>query len=336
MDYKPLISSKPIEIADILVCKAQAEAYDIQTNEFIGSYNMKNFVLLTEHPEIYSSQRFIQEAQNLNLQTEIKNPYHQTVSINQNETKTLDDTLVFHRTTGLRFENYDLNYSTHLKNSNAHVFNPVSSFLNLRDKDMQAIYLKQNGVESIPSFLFRDRPPHNILSQIKESLGEFLVDESYILKATRGNQGIGVNLVQGDNSLLSFLETFWAIQDQKFMIQPYLKGGDEYRILISNNKILGCLKRTPGESDFRSNSNRGNATRILEKDIPQKISELAYNTYRCSNSLYAGIDILSWKDHQFVIEINLVPGFKQMEELNDINFAKEILQDALSRSSGHV
>jgi glutathione synthase/RimK-type ligase-like ATP-grasp enzyme len=44
-------------------------------------------------------------------------------------------------------------------------------------------------------------------------------------------------------SLSSILETFWAMRDQRFLIQPYLEGGSEYRILICKNKVLGAIEK---------------------------------------------------------------------------------------------
>ena len=61
----------------------------------------------------------------------------------------------------------------------------------------------------------------------------------FILKTNRGNRGLGVNIVRGKDSLFSFLETFWAIKDQRFVLQPYINGAKEFRVFLLGGECLG-------------------------------------------------------------------------------------------------
>ena len=292
---------------------------------------MNEFILFTEHPDLHSSLRFIEEANNLGLKTSIINPYEQILETLPGKSLNMEKTLILHRVTGIRHQNYDLNLCFNLLSCGAKIFNSPTTFLKLRDKEQQAVFFHGHDINVIPTISFRKRPYRNDLEYINEKFSKYLkADEpSYILKTLRGNQGIGVNLIHGKKSMIGILETLWAIRDQEFLIQPYLEGGAEYRLLISAGKILGGIHRYPTEHDFRANSDRGNADPITISDLPPNVVEMAKKVHEVSGALYFALDIMEVNGELFLIEFNLVPGHKQMERLTGKNIAKEILKDAL-------
>lgn len=293
------------------------------------------FILFTEHAELHSSKRLLEEAAKANLSIKTINPYQEKLNLSHPIQSNLKGkTIISHRTTGIRYGDYDLRISADLQNKGAYVFNSPDVFMRIRNKESQAVFLHGQQIPIIPSYSFRDRPDHETVSKIVESFKNFLPNDSFIIKATRGNQGIGVNLIRGTQSLYSILETFWAIKDQKFIIQPYFEERSEFRLLISKNKILGALRRDSNHNDFRRNSGRGKAIKLAENELPNEVRHLGIKAFQSANPLYAAIDLLKWKDHIFVIEINLVPGFKQMEEMTGRNHAKEIVLDAVSMIEG--
>jgi len=139
----------------------------------------------------------------------------------------------------------------------------------------------------------------------------------------RGNQGIGVNLVYGVHSLKSLLETFHAMKDQKFIIQPFIEHKKEWRVFVIKNQIISIIERTIGKDDFRGNSKRSKGKCI--KKISSEIEAEILRAVELSGLDYCGVDIISDSNNYYFLEINAVPGFEQVEELSGINIAKELL-----------
>jgi ribosomal protein S6--L-glutamate ligase len=148
-------------------------------------------------------------------------------------------------------------------------------------------------------------------------------NQKYILKMNRGNQGIGVNFINGNKSLQSILETFSALNDQKFIIQPYIEHKTELRVFIIKNKIIAIIEKTINKNEFRGNSKRSKAKVI--KELPKNIIDEVIRISKLSQLDYCGIDILITGKKHYFLEVNAVPGFKQIEELSSINIAKELI-----------
>lgn len=292
-------------------CQVKRGEVEIQMNEMI---------ILSESAELHSTERFLKEAICLGISASHKNPYCENLFLSKESGKKYHQTLVLHRTTGIRFDDFDLALSADYKLRGATVVNTPEVLHALRDKQMQSVFFNGKNVSIIPTTLFRGRPP------TYENLKSIIGYDKFILKTVRGNQGIGVNIIRGEDSLSSLLETFYAIGDQKFILQPYFEDATEYRVLICREKILGTvLKKSGSESDFRKNSIRGYGKYLTEKETENNILDFAHNVFKLSGADYSGIDVIQHDGRLFLLELNLVPGFKQMEELSGKNIAKEML-----------
>ena len=291
---------------------------------------MPKVLVISDHPELYSSKRLIEEVQKKGLSAAFLNPFNHSMCLGRELPKKDSPQLVLHRTTGIRHADFDLSVALYLENNGAHITNSINSFSLLRGKEKQALFFAKHQLPAIPTFSFRGRPNPELVEEIThyfEKCG--FESEQFILKTIRGNQGIGVNLIRGRDSLASLLETFWAIQDQDLLIQPFIHIDEEFRIFTINGKIEGALHRRPQSGEFRSNSARGEGVAINITSIPNKIHELVYEAWKNSGATYAGIDLLKKGEEFLIIEYNLVPGFHQMEELTQKNIAAKIIDAAL-------
>lgn len=291
---------------------------------------MSHAIIISDHPELYSSKRLAEEIENKNCRATFLNPYDSAIALGKKVSDQKTPTFVFHRTTGIRHADFDLSVALALENEGAQIYNSLQSFFKLRGKERQAIFLSKHQIPFIPTYSFRGRPTIERLNEIQRFFEELnFNNEQYILKTVRGNQGIGVNLIRGKDSLSSLLETFWAIQDQDFLIQPFIQIDEEFRIFSVLGKIEGALHRKPIPGEFRSNSARGEGENINPSLLPSKLHEMIYKLYEKSGCLYAGIDLLKKDDQFLIIEYNLVPGFHQMEQVTKKNIAKKIIEAAL-------
>jgi RimK family alpha-L-glutamate ligase len=292
----------------------------------LKSSPLKSLIVASQSRELYSTSRFLYEGEKLKLKTIYLNPYDSSLLINfhnkkPNINKSSLDTLYLHRTTGVNFDDFDLVISSHYEAMGMKVSNPINATRLMRNKDEQALFMKTQNIPSIPSFVFRGKPTSQIIEEISRNLNT----SKFVLKMSRGNKGVGVNFINGIQSIQSLLETFHAMKDQKMLIQPLIEHQREWRVFVIKNEIMAVVEKKINASDFRGNAER--AKPKLIKKIPRELSELAIDAFSKSGLDYAGIDIIepSNGDQNLVCEINSIAGFEQIESLSKINIAKEII-----------
>ncbi len=280
----------------------------------------QTILVASESQGLYTTRRLLEESKRLKYQTEWLNPYEELLLFNKkNKLKSVSSGLYFHRTSGTRYDDFDLLVSKAHQLEGWKITNPLPSLPLFRQKDEQALFFKQHDLSSIPTLIYRGGPNENYWSEIKKLSKQ----EKYILKMVRGNQGIGVNLVESWQSLKSLLETFHAMKDQRFLIQPYLPHKKEWRVFMIKNQIMGVIERTLTKEDFRGNSKRSSG-KFLKK-IPSSLEKEVHKAFTASGLDYAGMDLMETNEGLKFLEINPVPGFEQMEELSGLNIARELI-----------
>ena len=302
------------------------------------------FLLITQIPNSNTSTRLIQEAKLLQLQTATLNPFQERLSfcsskiqmdcenkrkrhMVQKESK--KGLIGLHRSSGITFDDFDLLVSDNLIHEGAIIENTPKVLRNFRDKEKQSFFFFKKNVPQVPTLCIRGVPDHSILHEVDDIFYPFLKEEVFVLKTNRGNRGLGVNIIRGKDSLFSFLETFWAMKDQRFILQPYIHGAEEFRIFLLKGECLGgILKQQPKPYDFRKNSERAisHPKYFKAKMLPKEILELSRKIFEESGAFYLGLDFLITSEGPLIIEMNCSPGFEQFEKFSGINIAKEIIQ----------
>lgn len=256
------------------------------------------------------------EGDKLKRSTTWVNPYES--SLNTLE-KIIQNGTYMIRTTGIRYDDFDLTCARNYALLKYKIVNPVESIATFRSKELQAIFFKEHQLNSIPSFMYRG----TLTDIMWGALLKLSPSGDYILKMSRGNQGIGVNLVKGKQSLRSFLETFHAMKDQRFLIQPYIPHKKELRVFMIQNEIQAIVERTISADDFRGNAKRSSG-KIIQK-IPHSLRDELTKASKASGLNYCGIDLIYDGDNFKFLEINPVPGFEQIEVLSKKNIARELI-----------
>lgn len=288
----------------------------------MGNNEVKKSVIVASlNPNLYTTKRLIEEGRKLKRYVLYLNPYQFQISPNAPLKKSGTQGLYFHRTTGTNYDDFDLVVTKHHEISGMKITNPYSSLATFRSKDLQSLFFKEHALPGIPTLLYRGEMNEGL----KESLSALSKKEGkFILKMNRGNQGIGVNILESQKSLQSVLETFHAMKDQRFLIQPYLPHKKEWRLFIIKGEIIAAIEKTLHKEDFRGNSKR--STGKLLKKIPKDLEKIALLAFKHSGLDYAGLDLLlTEKGEILILEINPIPGFEQAEELSGKNIARELL-----------
>lgn len=276
----------------------------------------KKIIISSESSKLYTTKRLMAEGDKLKRSTTWINPYESSLNalhkISPNGTYMI-------RTTGIRYDDFDLTCARSYALHKYKIINPLESIITFRSKELQAMFFNEQELNSIPSFMYRG----TLTDLIWETLLKLSPSGDYILKMSRGNQGIGVNLIRGKQSLRSFLETFHAMKDQRFLIQPFISHKKELRVFMINNEIHAIVQRTITAGDFRGNAKRS-IGKIIQK-IPSTLHDELVRASKASGLSYCGIDLIfDGNDFRF-LEINPVPGFEQIEILSKKNIARELI-----------
>ncbi len=285
-------------------------------------------ILLAENPQLYSSTRILAEAKALGIKSETLNPYQHDLLISSSSAMKKQEIICLHRSTGIRFDDFDLAIAFALEAQGATVVNPLNTLKLLRSKLLQHQFFAATQLPALPTYALRGKIEQSSLEGVADDFAKIAGTEKYIVKTERGNKGIGVNLLESKKSLLGFMETLWGMQDQRFILQPYMPG-DEYRVLIIDGKIEGVILKQSDDSQYRKNANRATGQLIDHTSVPKNVLETALLCYQKAQALVAGIDIIVNQHGHYILECNLVPGFELMENKSGQNHAKQIIQAAI-------
>ena len=172
----------------------------------------------------------------------------------------------------------------------------------------------------------------NLDIPIKEIGGKYPM----ILKTAQGTQGVGVIYIDSKQTLLSTMQLTKKIdEDCAMLIQEFIKTPYDVRVMVLNGEVVGQLKRPVISGDFRSNISQGNEPQKIELTELEKSECL--KAAKSVNGKWLGIDFIPSEDREnkppYFIEINSSPGTGYIDELNDINISKLVLETFKNRSN---
>ena len=110
------------------------------------------------------------------------------------------------------------------------------------------------------------------------------------------------------------------------IIQEFIKDtwGKDLRVLVVNNKVVGCMMRQATDDDFRANLTRGGEG--FPYEVNEQIEWLSSESSKALDLDIAGVDLLFDNGGYKICEINSNPGFEGMENYTNKNIAGEIVQ----------
>ena len=157
-----------------------------------------------------------------------------------------------------------------------------------------------------------------------------------ILKTTEGTKGVGVVYIDSRKTLLATVQLINKIDENiNMIVQEYIKTPYDVRVMVLNGEVVAQLKRDVIKDDFRSNISQGQEPKKiklteLEKSQCVKAAEAVEGTW-------VGVDFIPSKDREkeppYFIEVNSSPGTKYINELNDINVHKMVVQTFKNRDN---
>jgi RimK family alpha-L-glutamate ligase len=146
-----------------------------------------------------------------------------------------------------------------------------------------------------------------------------------VVKVVTGSYGEGVYLCERHRDFKKLMEFVDNLGNKKTMIvQEYMgtRPGEDLRVLVIGGKVIGAMKRTAPEGDFRANISGGGTGEGYP--LTDKIEFLARETAKVLGLDIAGIDLLFDKDGFCVCEANSNPGFSGFEKYCGVDIADQL------------
>lgn len=145
-----------------------------------------------------------------------------------------------------------------------------------------------------------------------------------VIKLLEGTQGIGVVLAETKKAASSVIEAFYGLGNN-ILIQEYIKEskGTDIRAFVVDGKVVGAMKRTAKEGEFRSNLHRGGSAELIK--LSRKERETAVRAAKELGLTVCGVDMLPSDRGPLVLEVNSSPGLEGIEKATGKDIASEII-----------
>lgn len=310
------------------------QGLDLQRVQFQQFDEPSDFTVITWRPELYSNQRFLQSA--LDLQKKLT-----FISPEQIQSP-LPKTTYLLRLGSYRF----IESLEKLKACQLQCSNPLNLFELYRDK-IKTLQVWKEHLIPFPKSLILETSSRRIFdldhktvfsaptTTTPESLFKALcqclalphkdAEKEFLLKFPLAIKGQGVYLVQSPSDLQKVLETNLQsdVIAPEILIQKYYPEcqGEDFRVLQIKEESFAIRRKNL--NDFKSNLSQGGTAFPCDLSLNEKF--LCSKVFKLSNLNYAGIDFIKTLEGVKFLEINVSPGFEGIEKALNIDVATKIL-----------
>lgn len=145
-----------------------------------------------------------------------------------------------------------------------------------------------------------------------------------VIKLLEGTQGIGVVLAETKKAASSVIEAFYGLGNN-ILIQEYIKEsrGTDIRAFVVDGKVVGAMRRTAKEGEFRSNLHRGGTAEVIKLNKSER--ETAVRAAKELGLTVCGVDMLPSDRGPLVLEVNSSPGLEGIEKATNKDIAGTII-----------
>lgn len=285
----------------ILILSKQ-ERNEYETNRLVESFTSKNLQVVVGHPDDFD----IVVSQDLN----------QSIKFKGQDFEKPDLVLV---RLGAGILPFQLAIIRQFEQMGVPCVNPSEPINIVRDKLRTGQILASNKI-AIPKTMMVRYP-------IDDGLVEKNIGFPCVVKLVTGSYGEGVYLCEKKRDyrkLMEFIDTLGA--KKTMIVQEYMnaKPGEDLRVFVVGGKVIGAMRRTAPEGDFRANITGGGTGSSYE--ITPEIEYLARETARVLGLNIAGVDLLFDTNGFVVCEANSNPGFNGFEKYCQVDVADHITE----------
>ncbi len=162
-------------------------------------------------------------------------------------------------------------------------------------------------------------------SKEEKSLIDHVGGSPVIIKLLEGTQGLGVVLAETRKAAQSVIEAFHGLK-ARIIVQEFIKEAkaSDLRVFIIDGKVVGAMKRTGKEGEFRSNLHRGGKAELVK--LSRKERTAAIKAAEAMGLAVAGVDMLQSERGPLILEVNSSPGLEGIEKATGIDIAGKIIE----------
>jgi len=284
----------------LMITKLDRNEYE--SNKLVESFENKGIQITTSHPDDFD--------------IIVDRDIHKGLKHNGKDMDLPNLTLV---RLGAGILPFQLAVIRHLEQAGVHCVNGSVAIETVKDKLRTSQILSRHSIP-IPNTMMVRMPIDDNL--VKDNIGF-----PCVVKVVTGSYGEGVYLCEKHRDYKKLMEFIDNLGNKKTMIvQEYLgeRVGEDLRVLVVGGKVIGAMKRTAPEGDFRANITGGGTGESFP--VTDEIEYLARETARALNLDIAGIDLLFDSRGFRVCEANSNPGFSGFEKYCGVNVA-DIITD---------
>ncbi|MCH1548510.1 MAG: 30S ribosomal protein S6--L-glutamate ligase [Flavobacteriaceae bacterium] len=282
-----------------------------------------NIVILSRNENLYSTKRLVEEGEKRNHNVEVIDPLLCDILIEKEKPtiyykdKYLDyvDAIIPRIGASVTFYGCAVVRQFEMMN----IFSTVTSDAILRSRDKLRTFqrLSKAGI-GMPKTIFTNH------SRDAEEAINYFGGAPVIIKLLEGTQGLGVVLAESNSTAKSILQAFNGLQ-ARVIIQEYIldANGSDIRALIIDGQVIGAIKRTAIEGEFRSNLHRGGEAKYIKLNTDQ--FKLAINAAKALKLPICGVDMLDSARGPLLLEVNSTPGLEGIEKFSKKNIARSMI-----------
>ncbi|GAA4235235.1 30S ribosomal protein S6--L-glutamate ligase [Postechiella marina] len=282
-----------------------------------------NIVILSRNPQLYSTERLVEEGEKRGHKIEVIDPLKCDLII-EKEKPTIFykdrylnyvDAIIPRIGTSVTF--YGCAVVRQFEMMGVFTTATSDSIIRSRDKLRSSQRLSRAGI-GMPKTVFTN------YSRDVEKVIAHVGGTPVIIKLLEGTQGLGVVLAETKNAAESVLEAFNGLE-ARALVQEYIseaKGAD-LRALVVDGQVVGAMKRQGKEGEFRSNLHRGGSAKIVK--LSHEELKVAMNAAQALKLPVCGVDMLQSARGPLLLEVNSTPGLEGIEAATGRNIAKNII-----------
>jgi len=166
--------------------------------------------------------------------------------------------------------------------------------------------------------------PRSIIEHPGIASRELELSYPLIIKPVQGSWGRMVGLAK-DPRDLSLLIRHRAEEGGAFILQEFIeKPGRDIRVTVVGGEAVAAIYRYSPGNDWRTNTARGGRAEAARLD--PELEELSIRSTNAIDAVYAGVDIVESGNGYKVLEVNVVPEFKNVMRVTGINVARKIVE----------
>ena len=202
----------------------------------------------------------------------------------------------------------------YINSANKHILNEkVKSKMLFYDKLFQHYLLNKKGLPIVPSMLYTGhQQPASVYNTFQKP---------YIMKSIEGSRGVQVEKITSKKQSQEMIDKYGQ---GNVLVQKYIQGMRDYRVIVVNNKVVGGIERVAVAGEFRANVALGATTHKIS--VGKEMANLAIQATKVFNAEYAGVDIAEYKGKYYILEVNIFSMFEGFEKATGVSVPKVLAE----------